>query len=85
MLLDYVKVLLEVSLECSLIKHTCSWHDKLIVLWTLSRGVKIFLPIQAYGSIMCEYFRFGFIDLRPKKSLIDYTNLISSNEYEKTI
>ena len=47
--------------------------------------MKIFLPIQAYGSIMCEYFRFGFIDLRPKKSLIDYTNLISSNEYEKTI
>ena len=47
--------------------------------------MKIFLPIQAYGSIMCEYFRFGFIDLWPKKSLIDYTNLISSNEYEKTI
>ena len=29
--------------------------------------MKIFLPIQAYGSIMCEYFRFGFIDLWPKK------------------
>ena len=27
----------------SLIKHTCSWHDKLIVLWKLNRKAKIFL------------------------------------------
>ena len=27
----------------SLIKHTCSWHDKLIVLWTLHREAKIFI------------------------------------------
>ena len=27
----------------SLIKHTCSWHDKHIVLWMLNRQVKIFL------------------------------------------
>ena len=26
-----------------LIKHTCSWHDKLIVSWTLKRKAKIFL------------------------------------------
>ena len=26
-------------------KHTCSWHDKLIVLWILNRQAKIFLHI----------------------------------------
>ena len=30
----------------SLIKHTCSWRDKLIVLWTLNRRAKIFLRIS---------------------------------------
>ena len=30
----------------SLIKHTCSWRDKLIVLWTLNRQAKIFLRIS---------------------------------------
>ena len=27
----------------SLLKNTCSWHDKLIVLWILNRQAKIFL------------------------------------------
>ena len=27
----------------SLVKHTCSWRDKLIVLWALNRQTKIFL------------------------------------------
>ena len=40
--------------------------------------------IQAYDSIMCEYFCIEFIDLMLKgKSLLDYTNLLSSNDYEK--
>ena len=30
----------------SLIKHTCSWRDKLIILWTLKRQAKIFLRIS---------------------------------------
>ena len=30
-------------LKRSLIKHTCSWRDKLIVLWKLNRQAKIFL------------------------------------------
>ena len=34
----------------SLIKHTCSWRDKLIVLWTLNRQAKIFLHIQKFAS-----------------------------------
>ena len=40
--------------------------------------------IVAYGSIMCGYFCAGFIDFMIKgKSLLDYTNLCSSNDYEK--
>ena len=33
----------------SLIKHTCSWRDKRVVLWTLNRQAKIFLPIFICG------------------------------------
>ena len=40
--------------------------------------------IQAYDSIMCGYFRIAFIDFMLKgKSLLDYTNLFSPNEYKK--
>ena len=40
--------------------------------------------MQAYDSIMCGYFCIGFIDFKLKgKSLLDYTNLFSPNNYEK--
>ena len=40
--------------------------------------------IQAYDSIMCEYFCIGFIYFMLKgKILLDYTNLFSPNDYEK--
>ena len=40
--------------------------------------------IQAYDSIMCRYFCIRFLDFMLKgKSLLDYTNLISPNDYEK--
>ena len=40
--------------------------------------------IQAYDSIMCGYFCFGFIDfMLTGKSLLEYTNLFSPNEYKK--
>ena len=40
--------------------------------------------IQAYDSIMYRYFCTGFIDFMLKgKSLLDYTNLFSLNDYEK--
>ena len=33
---------------------------------------------------MCQYFCIGFIDFKIKgKSLLEYTNLFSSNNYEK--
>ena len=40
--------------------------------------------IQTYNSIMCGYFWIGFIDSMQKgKSLLEYTNLFSPNEYKK--
>ena len=40
--------------------------------------------MQAENSIMCGYICTGFIDFILKgKSLIDYTNLFSSNQYRK--
>ena len=40
--------------------------------------------MQTYDSIMCGYFCIGFIDFMLKgKSLLDYTNLFSPNDYEK--
>ena len=40
--------------------------------------------IQAYDSIMCSYFCIEFINYMPKgKTLLDYTNLFSPNEFKK--
>ena len=40
--------------------------------------------IKAYDSIMCEYFCIAFIDFMFKrKSLTDYTNLFSPNDFQK--
>ena len=40
--------------------------------------------IQAYDSIMCGYFCIGFIDFMFKgKSLTDYTNLFSPNDFKR--
>ena len=40
--------------------------------------------IQAYNSVMCGHFCIGFTDFMLKgKGLLDYTNLFSSNQYEK--
>ena len=40
--------------------------------------------IQAYDSIMCGYFCIEFIDFMLKgKSLLEYTDLFSLDEYEK--
>ena len=40
--------------------------------------------MQAYDSIMYEYFCIGFIDFMLRgKSLLDYRNLFSPNDYQK--
>ena len=42
------------------------------------------LRIQAYDSIMCGYFCIEFINYMLKcKTLLDYTNLFSSNDFKK--
>ena len=42
--------------------------------------------IQAYDSIMCGYFCIGFINFTFNgKSLTDYTNLFSPNDFKKTM
>ena len=41
--------------------------------------------IQAYDSVMCRYFYIGFIDFIFKgKTLTEYTNLFSPNNFEKS-
>ena len=40
--------------------------------------------IQAYDSIMCGYFCIGFIDfMLTGKTLIDFTNLFSPNNFKE--
>ena len=40
--------------------------------------------IQAYNSMMCGYFCIGFVNFMLKgKSLLEYSNLFSPNDYEK--
>ena len=42
--------------------------------------------IQAYNSIRCGYFCIRFIDFMLKgKSLLEYKNLFSPNDYKKII
>ena len=50
---------------------------------SLSITTNIF-RIQAYDSIMCSYFCTGFIDfMLAGKSLTEYKNLFSSNNFKK--
>ena len=40
--------------------------------------------IQAYDSVICGYFCIGFIDFMFKeKSITDFTNLFSPNNFKK--
>ena len=42
------------------------------------------LRIQAYDSIICGYFCIGFIDfMLAEKTLTEYTNLFSPNNFKK--
>ena len=44
-MVDYILVLSHHEQVC-LIKHTCLWRDKLVMLWTMNRQAKIFLHIH---------------------------------------
>ena len=52
----------------SLSKHICSWHDKLIILWTLVRPAKTFLPIE---NNLFIFFFFGIF--------VTFVTLLSPN------
>ena len=58
---------------------------KEIIKFIENRNIKTnFFRTQAYDSIMCGYFCTGFIDFMFKgKSLTDYTNLSSPNDFKK--
>ena len=48
---------------------------------SLSIATNIF-RIQAYNSIMCGYFRIGFVDfMLAGKTLTEFTNLFSPNNF----
>ena len=57
----------------------------------ISKEIKAFINIktnifriQAYDSIMSRYFCIGFIDFMfARKTLIEYTNLLSPNSFKK--
>ena len=58
---------------------------KFINLSSQNKNIKTnIFRIQAYDSIMCGYFCIGFIDFMFKgKSLTEYTNLFSSNDFKE--
>ena len=58
---------------------------KEIIKFIENRNIKTnIFRIHAYDSIMCGYFCTGFIDFMFKgKSLTDYTNLFSTNDFKK--
>ena len=52
------------------------------IIWNKNVITSIY-RIQAYSSTMCGYFCIWFIGFMLKgKSLLDYTNLFSPNDYE---
>ena len=69
--LSMVEVSLEVSRwweeylsKRSPLKHTCSWRDKLIVLWILNREAKIFLHISKRIMVKPKGLMMGEVSLK---------------------
>ena len=63
------------------VEHIPKEIKKLIVNKNIKTNI---FRIQAYDSIMCGYFCIGFIDFMLKgKTLTEYTNLFSPNNFEK--
>ena len=44
------------------LKHTCSWHDKLIVLWILNRQAKISLRIKYSITTVFQMILWNFLE-----------------------
>ena len=60
-------------------------EDKEIEKFIRHKNIKIkIFRIQANNSVMCEYFCIGFIDFMfVGKTLIDFTSLFSTYDFEK--
>ena len=57
---------------------------KEIKVFIKNKNITNIFRIQAYDSIMCEYFCIGFIDfVLPGKILSEFTNLSSPNNFKK--
>ena len=63
----------------SLIKHTCSWYDKLIVLWILNRQAKVFLHISKH--IMVKPFLAKIRKL--EKTMIKYSSYANNLQFSQ--
>ena len=63
------------------VEHT----PKEIKIFIGNKNIRTYIyRIQAYDSIISEYFCIGFIDFISKgKSLLQYVNLFFPNEYKK--
>ena len=49
-----------------------------------NKNIRNIFRIQVHGAIMCRHFCIWFIDFMLKgKSLLDYTNIFSPNDYKK--
>ena len=67
--------------ESFLVEHTPNKIKKFIRNKIIITNI---FRIKAYDSMMSGYFCIGFIDFMLKgKSLLDYTNSFSPNDYEK--
>ena len=63
------------------VEHVPKENEKLIENKNIITNI---YRIQAYSSIKCGYFCIGFTDFMLKvKSLLDYRNLFSRNDYKK--
>ena len=73
------------QLSCCLQQHGVEHIPKEIKTFIKNRIIKTnIFRIQAYDSIMCGYFYIAFIDFMLKgKSLAEYTNLFSPNDFKK--
>ena len=57
---------------------------KEIIAFINNKNIRNIFRIQAYHSIMCGYFCIGFIDfMLAGKTLTEYTNLFSPNNFKK--
>ena len=69
----FIFILLELNIFQNKLKH----------LSVIKTKTNIF-RVQKYDSIMCGYFCIGFIDFRlAGKTLTDFTNLFSTNNFKR--